>query len=59
MRSGLFPRSYVVLSFIIALALLFVYEAVPVVSLAFPAWVAGSSVLILLRRRAAQNAEGA
>jgi hypothetical protein len=27
------------------------------VSLLFPAWVAGSSVLILVRRRAAQNAE--
>jgi hypothetical protein len=59
MRSGLFPRSYGVLSLVTALALLFVYEAVPGISLAFPAWVAGSSVLILLRRRAAQHAEGA
>jgi len=59
MRSGLFPRSYGVLSLITALALLLVYEAVPGISLAFPAWVAGSSVLILVRRRAAQNADGA
>jgi hypothetical protein len=59
MRSGLFPRSYGVLSLVTALALLFVYEAVPGISLAFPAWVAGSSVLILLRRRAAQNTDGA
>jgi hypothetical protein len=59
MRSGLFPRSYGVLSLITAVALLLVYEAVPGIALAFPAWVAGSSVLILVRRRAAQNAEGA
>jgi hypothetical protein len=59
MRSGLFPRSYGVLSLITALALLLVYEAVPGISLAFPAWVASSSVLILVRRRAAQNADGA
>lgn len=59
MRSGLFPRSYGVLSLLTALALLLVYEAVPGIALAFPAWVAGSSVLILVRRRAAQNAEGA
>lgn len=59
MRSGLFPRSYGVLSLITALALLLVYEAVPGISLAFPAWVAGSSVLILVRRRAAQNTDGA
>ena len=59
MRSGLFPRSYGVLSLITALALLLVYEAVPGISLAFPAWVAGSSVLILVRRRAVQNAGGA
>jgi hypothetical protein len=59
MRSGLFPRSYGVLSLITALALLLVYESVPAVALAFPTWVAGSSVLILLRRHAAQNAAGA
>jgi hypothetical protein len=59
MRSGLFPRSYGVLSLLTALALLFVYEAVPGISLAFPAWVAGSSVLILVRSRAVQNADGA
>ena len=58
-RSGLFPRSYGVLSLLTALALLLVYEALPVVTLLFPAWVAGSSVLILLRRRALVIAEGA
>jgi hypothetical protein len=58
-RSGLFPRSYGVLSLVTALALLLVYEAVPGIGLAFPAWVAGTSVLILVRRRAAQNTDGA
>jgi hypothetical protein len=58
-RSGLFPRSYGVLSLFTALALLLVYEALPAVTLLFPAWVAGSSVLILLRRRAMVIAEGA
>jgi hypothetical protein len=58
-RSGLFPRSYGVLSLLTALALLLVYDAVPWVTLLFPAWVAGSSVLILVRRRAVHVAEGA
>jgi hypothetical protein len=58
-RCGLFPRSYGVLSLVTAVALLFVYEAVPGVTLLFPAWVAGSSVLILLRRRALEIADGA
>jgi hypothetical protein len=58
-RSGLFPRSYGVLSLVTALTLLLVYEAQPWVALLFPAWVAGSSVLILLRRRAVDVAEGA
>jgi hypothetical protein len=58
-RSGLFPRSYGVLSLLTALALLLVYEALPWVALIFPAWVAGSSVLILVRRRAVDVAEGA
>ncbi|MGZ5297031.1 MAG: hypothetical protein ACXWEZ_08920 [Actinomycetota bacterium] len=55
---GLFPRSYGGLSFVTAVALLFVYEAVPWVTLLFPAWVAGSSVLILVRRHAAYEAAG-
>jgi hypothetical protein len=42
-----------------ALALLLVYEAMPWVALLFPAWVAGSSVLILVRRRAIDVADGA
>lgn len=58
-RSGLFPRSYGVLSMVTALALLLVYNALPGVALLFPAWVAGSSVLILLRRRAIDVADGA
>jgi hypothetical protein len=58
-RTGLFPRSYGGMSMITAVALLLVYEAVPWVSLLFPAWVAGSSVLILLRRRSLDVAEGA
>ena len=58
-RSGLFPRAFGVVSFLVAAALLFVYEAVPVVSLLFPAWVAGSAVLILVRRRSLATAEQA
>jgi len=58
-RSGLFPRSYGALSMVAALALLLAYEALPWVSLLFPAWVAGSSVLILVRRRAIDVAGGA
>jgi hypothetical protein len=58
-RSGLFPRSYGVLSMVSALALLLVYGAVAGVVLLFPAWVAGSSILILVRRRAIDVADGA
>jgi hypothetical protein len=58
-RSGLFPRPYGVLSMLVAVGLLFVYESVPGVTLLFPAWVAGSSVLILVRRRSVDLAEGA
>jgi hypothetical protein len=58
-RSGLFPRSYGALSMVTALALLLVYDAVAGIVLLFPAWVAGSSALILVRRRAITVAEGA
>jgi hypothetical protein len=58
-RSGLFPRAFGVVSFLVAAALLFVYTAVPVVSLLFPAWVAGSAVLILVKRRSLANPEQA
>jgi hypothetical protein len=58
-RSGLFPRAYGVLSLLTAVALLFVYESVSVVTLLFPAWVAGSAALILVRRRSLDVAEGA
>jgi hypothetical protein len=58
-RSGLFPRSYGVLSLVTALALLLVYDTLPGVTLLFPAWVAASSVLILVRRHATSLADGA
>ena len=50
-RSGLFPRAFGFVSFVVAAALIFVYKSVPVVSLLFPAWVAGSAILILVNRR--------
>jgi hypothetical protein len=50
MRMGLFPRSYTIFSVLIAVTLLFVYQSVPWVSLFFPAWVAGASILILVGR---------
>lgn len=49
-QSGLFPRSYGVLSLLTALALLLVYQAATWVSLLFPVWVAASSVVLLVRR---------
>jgi hypothetical protein len=58
-RSGLFPRTYGVLSMLTAVALLFVYKSVPGVTLLFPAWVAGSAALILVRRHSVDLAEGA
>ena len=57
-RSGLFPRAYGIVSLVTAAALLFVYEAVPVVTLLFPAWVALSALLVLgLRRREPRHDE--
>jgi hypothetical protein len=56
--SGLFPHSYGALSLLTALALLLVYESVPWVTLLFPAWVAASSVLILVRRHSVLAVEG-
>jgi len=58
-RSGLFPRSYGALSMVTALALLLVNDSVVGVVLLFPAWVAGTSILILVRRRAIEVADGA
>ena len=57
-RSATWHDGYGVLSLVTALALLFVYAAFPGVTLLFPAWVAGSSVLILVRRRALEIADG-
>ncbi len=51
-RAGFFPRPFAAGSVVVALALLLVHEAVPAVTLLFPAWVAGVSLLILLRRDA-------
>ena len=39
------------MSFLVVVALLFVYGTVSAVSLLFPVWVAGSAVLILVKRR--------
>jgi hypothetical protein len=58
-RSGLFPRLYGVVSLIVTLTLLFVYDALPEVTLLVPAWVAASSVLILVRRRTHELPDGA
>jgi hypothetical protein len=58
-RSGLFPRAFGVVSFLVVVALLFVYSAVSAVALLFPAWVAGSAVLILVKRRSLANPEQA
>lgn len=58
-RSGLFPRAFGALSVLVALTLLFVYTSVPWVGLLFPAWVAASSILILIRRRGAGLADEA
>ena len=45
------PPGVRVVSFLVVVALLFVYGTVSAVSLLFPAWVAGSAVLILVKRR--------
>ncbi len=58
-RSGLFPRAFGAFSVLVALTLLFVYTSVPWVGLLFPAWVAASSILILIRRRDARLADDA
>jgi hypothetical protein len=58
-RSGLFPRAFGVLSVLVALTLLFVYASVQWVGLLFPAWVAASSILILIRRHGVGLADDA
>lgn len=58
-RSGLFPRAFGVLSVLVALTLLFVYASAQWVGLLFPAWVAASSIMILLRRRGVGLADDA
>lgn len=58
-RSGLFPRAFGALSVLVAVTLLFVYSSVPWVSLLFPAWVAASSIMILIRRRDGGQVDGA
>ena len=51
MRSGLFPRWYGIVSLVLALTLLLASTRVTQVVLLMPLWVAGSSVLILVRRQ--------
>jgi len=58
-RSGFFPRLYGALSLLTAVALLLVYSAMAWVALLFPAWVAATAVLILLRRRSYARADSA
>jgi len=58
-RSGLFPRTFGALSMATAVMLLVGYEIAPWVSLVFPAWVAASAVLILVRRRSITIVDGA
>lgn len=58
-RSGLFSRAFGALSVLVTVTLLFVYASVPWVSLLFPAWVAASSILILVRRRDGNQVDGA
>jgi hypothetical protein len=58
-RSGFFPRSYGVLSLVVAVALLVVYSSMSWVALLFPAWVAATSVLIVVRRPSHAGADSA
>ena len=50
-RSGLFPRWFAALSFAFAAVLLLAATRLTAVTLLMPIWVAGSSVLVLVRRR--------
>jgi hypothetical protein len=58
-RAGFFPRPFAAVSVLVAAALLLIHQSVPVVTLLFPAWVAGVSLLILLRRDAGTPIEEA
>jgi hypothetical protein len=51
-RAGFFPRPFAAASILTAVALLVVHQAIPWVTVLFPAWVASVSLLILLRRDA-------
>ena len=51
-RAGFFSRPVAAASILIAVTLLVVHQAVPGVTVLFPVWVAGVSLLILLRRDA-------
>ena len=51
LRSGLFPRWFAVLSYLLALTLVLTIAEVRAVSLIFPLWIGTVSVLILLRRQ--------
>ena len=58
-RAGFFPRPFAVASILTAVALLVVHQAVPWVTVLFPIWVAGVSLLILLRRDAGTSIDEA
>ncbi len=51
LRSGLFPRWFGVLSYVLALALVLTVARIRAVSLVFPLWIGVVSILILVRRQ--------
>ena len=59
LRSGLIPRWFAVLSYVLVLVLFFTIARARVVSLLFPAWVAVMSVIVLTRRGAVQTGRAA
>lgn len=58
-RVGLFPPAFAAASILTAVALLVVHQAVGWVTVLFPAWVAGVSLLIVLRRDAGASIDEA
>jgi hypothetical protein len=55
MRSGLIPRWFALLSYLLVLVLLFTIARARVVSLLFPIWVGIMSVIVLVRRGESQQ----
>lgn len=58
-RSGLIPRWFAAVSYVIVLVLLFTVARVRMVTLLFPAWVAVMSVIVLIKRPGDRHAEAA